>query len=60
MGGEEVKQGDEGALELGATAGVDSGRGEALPDDHFEDVGGDEEPMVATAVCHQLVVTQLF
>jgi hypothetical protein len=40
---EEVEERDNGALELGATAGVDGGGGEGFPNDGFADVGGDEE-----------------
>ena len=38
-----VEQRDDSALEFGAAAGVDGGRGECLPDDRLTDVGGDEE-----------------
>ena len=34
---------DDGTLELGPTADVDGSGGEGLPDDRFEDVGGDEQ-----------------
>lgn len=40
---EQVEQGDDGTLELGATAGVDGGGGEGLPDDRLADVGGNEQ-----------------
>jgi hypothetical protein len=40
---QQVEQGDDGALELGATASVDGGRGEGLPYDVFADVGRDEQ-----------------
>ncbi|KAJ6440062.1 tRNA isopentenyltransferase [Purpureocillium lavendulum] len=36
-GHEEVEEGDDGALELGAAAGVDGGRGEGLPHDGLAD-----------------------
>ena len=42
-GGEQVEEGDDGALELGAAPRVDGGGREALPDDRLADVGGDEE-----------------
>ncbi len=42
-GHQQVEQGDDGALVLGAAAGVDRGRGESLPHDRLADVGGDEE-----------------
>ena len=42
-GGEQVEEGDDGALELGAAAGVDGGGAERLPDDRLADVGRDEE-----------------
>ena len=42
-GGQQVEEGDDGALELSAAAGVDGGGGEGLPDDRLADVGGDEE-----------------
>jgi hypothetical protein len=38
-----VEQGNDGTLEFGAEAGVDSGRGKGFPDDGLTDVGGDEE-----------------
>ena len=38
-----MEEGDDGALELGASAGVDGRRRERLPDDGLADVGGDEE-----------------
>ena len=42
-GGQQVEEGDDGALELGAAAGVDGGGRERLPDDRLADVGGDEQ-----------------
>lgn len=42
-GEEEVHKSDDGALELGATAGVDGGGGKGLPHDGFANVGGDEK-----------------
>ena len=39
----EVEQRDDGALELGTTAGVDSRGGESLPDDRLADVGCNEQ-----------------
>lgn len=42
-GEEEVEQGDQGTFEFGATAGVDGGGAEGLPDDGLADVGSDEE-----------------
>jgi len=42
-GGEEVEEGDDGAFELCAAAGVDGGGREGFPDDGLADVGGDEE-----------------
>ncbi len=42
-GGQQVEERDDGALELGASAGVDGRRRERLPDDGLADVGGDEE-----------------
>ena len=53
-----MEEGDDGALELGAAAGVDSGRGERLPDDGLADVGRDEEGDAgaeAVALLQQLV-----
>jgi hypothetical protein len=47
-GDEEVDKADNGTLELGTTASVDSGRGECAPDDGLADVGGDEERDTAT------------
>lgn len=42
-GEEKVEKGDDGTLELGATASVNGGGGESLPHDGLADVGGDEE-----------------
>lgn len=42
-GQEQVEQGNDGTLELGTTAGVDSGGGEGLPDDRLANVGGNEQ-----------------
>mmetsp|Transcript_49673 Transcript_49673/g.153448 ORF Transcript_49673/g.153448 Transcript_49673/m.153448 type:complete len:408 (-) Transcript_49673:331-1554(-) len=42
-GEQEVEERDDRALELGATAGVQSRRGEALPHDGVADVAGDEQ-----------------
>ena len=42
-GGEQVEEGDDGALELGTAPSVDRGGREALPDDGLADVGGDEQ-----------------
>jgi hypothetical protein len=55
-GGEQVEQGDEGALELGAAAGVDGGRGEALPDDRLADCLNEE--VDAGALLEQLVLEE--
>ena len=52
-GGEQVEEGDDGALELGAVAGVDGGRGEALPDDRLADCLNEE--IDAGALLLQLV-----
>jgi hypothetical protein len=38
-----VEQGDDGTLELGTTASVDSRGGERLPDNGLADVGGNEQ-----------------
>ena len=53
-----MEEGDDGALEFGAAAGVDCGRGERLPDDGLADVGRDEEGDAgaeAVALLQQLV-----
>lgn len=42
-GDEEMEKRDDCALEFFATAGVDGGGREGLPDNRFADVGGDEE-----------------
>lgn len=42
-GHEQVEEGDDGTLVLGATASVDAGRGEGLPHDGLANVGRDEE-----------------
>ena len=42
-GQEQVEQGDDGTLELGATTGVDGSRGEGLPDDGLANVGRNEK-----------------
>lgn len=42
-GQQKVEQGDDGTLELGATAGVDGRGRERLPDDRFTNVGGNEQ-----------------
>lgn len=42
-GDEEVDKSNDRTLELRATAGVDSGRGERAPDDRLADVGRDEK-----------------
>ncbi len=42
-GEEEVDECDNGTLELWATAGVDGGWGESLPDNGLADIGGNEE-----------------
>ena len=42
-GDEKVDKADNGTLELGTTASVDSGRGESAPDDRLANVGRDEE-----------------
>ena len=55
-GGEQVEQGDEGALELGAAAGVDGGRGEALPDDRLADCLNEE--VDAGSLLEQLVLEE--
>lgn len=38
-----MEEGNDGTLELGATAGVDSCGGECLPYDGLADVGGNEK-----------------
>lgn len=43
-----MEQGNDGALELGTTAGVDRGRGECLPHDGLADVGSNEEGNTAS------------
>ena len=55
-GGEQVEQGDEDTLELGAVAGVDGGRGEALPDDRLADCLNEE--VDAGALLEQLVLEE--
>eukprot|EP00166_Cyanidium_caldarium_P001501 ctg_177.g82 len=40
---QQVKQRQDGALELGAAADVDGGRGERRPHDRLRDIGGDEQ-----------------
>ena len=60
-GGEQVEEGDDGALELGAASRVDGGGREALPDDRLADVGGDEEGdsgAEAVALLQELVEEQ--
>lgn len=42
-GGEQVEEGNDSALELGAAPRVDRGGREALPDDGLTDISGDEE-----------------
>ena len=42
-GHEEVEEGNDGTLVLGATTGVDGGGGERLPHDGLADVGGNEQ-----------------
>lgn len=42
-GQEKVEKSDNGALELGTTAGVDGRGGEGLPDDGLANVGGNEQ-----------------
>jgi hypothetical protein len=42
-GDEKVDEADNGTLELGTTASVDSGRGESAPDNRLANVGRDEE-----------------
>jgi hypothetical protein len=42
-GQEQVEQGDDGTLELGATASVDGRGGERLPDNGLADVGSNEQ-----------------
>ena len=51
-----MDQGDDGALELGAAAGVDGGRGEALPDDRLADCLNEE--VDAGALLEQLVLEE--
>ena len=43
LGGEEVEERDDGALELGAAAHVHRRRRKRLPHDRLADVGGDKE-----------------
>ena len=60
-GCEQVEEGDDGALELGAAPRVDRGGREALPDDGLADVGGDEERnsgSQAVALLQELVEQQ--
>ena len=38
-----MEEGDDGAFEFGASAGIDGCGGEGFPNDGFADVGGDEE-----------------
>jgi hypothetical protein len=40
---QEVEHRDDGTFEFGATADVDGGGGEGLPDDGLADVGGDKQ-----------------
>ena len=42
-GDEQVEEGDDGALKLGAARRGDGVRAEGLPDDGLADVGGDEQ-----------------
>ena len=56
-GGEQAEQGDDGALELGAAASVDGGRGEALPDDRLADCLNEE--VDAGALLEQLVLRRI-
>ena len=42
-GGQQVEEGNDGPLELGAAAGVDGRRREWLPDNRLADVGRDEQ-----------------
>jgi hypothetical protein len=42
-GDEEMEEGDDGAFEFFAAAGVDGGGREGLPDDRLADIGGNEE-----------------
>ena len=59
--GQQVEQGDDGALELGAAARVDRRRTERLPHDRLANVGGDEERNAraeAVALLQQLVQQQ--
>lgn len=42
-GEEEVEEGNDGTLELGAPTNIDGGGGEGLPDNGLTNVGGDEE-----------------
>ena len=42
-GKQEMEQGDDGTLEFGTSAGIESGRRERFPDDTFAYVGCDEE-----------------
>ena len=51
-----MEQGDDGALELGAAAGVDGGWGEALPDDRLADCLNEEGD--AGALLEQLVLEE--
>ena len=55
-GGEQAEQGDDGALELGAAASVDGGRGEALPDNRLADCLNEEGD--AGALLEQLVLEE--
>lgn len=57
-GHEQVEEGNDGALVLGATASVDAGRGESLPHDGLANVGGNEQRDTAAetvALLQQLV-----
>jgi len=59
--GQKVEQGDDSSLKLRASASVDGGGGEGLPDDGFADVGGDEEGDAraeSVALLQQLVEQQ--
>ncbi len=60
-GGQQVEQGNDGALELGTAAGVDGGRAERLPHNGLANVGGNKQRDTraqAVALLQQLVQKQ--
>merc|ERR550525_14566 len=58
--GQEVEEGNDGALKLCASAGVDGGGAESLPDNRLADVGGDEQgnPAAKTVTLLEKLVQQ--